>query len=330
MAMNASTSEASSRPQADPLPVKRGEIGYREEIHGQGNLHVDRPIEVLPARHPADRDAPPSAIEVSSSVAESVASHTPPTTHSSSSSTRSGKRSLLLLFKQGSLAHVGGMRPTTLSFLILQLVGLGGTIALWVISIRLYLSRPSNQNAQSSISKSSLVIAIHVIFAIASIFQLLFLERRVFRLRAERYAYKHPDELDRTTSRSGAGLAPWNRPPLPTYAATLTAGGYGTGDVEDNVIAVPPPPAYGITRGSTLLLSGFLRESLRAQRPVSVHSQASRRTSVPEERPRSYASADEEWQVVREAEQAVRPEETLARLERVHLSRQPTAATTRT
>ncbi|KAG8694666.1 hypothetical protein FRC11_002054, partial [Ceratobasidium sp. 423] len=35
----------------------------------------------------------------------------------------------------------------------------------------------------------------------------------------------------------------------------------GTGDVEDNVIAAPPPPEYGNTRGSTLLLASHFSAS---------------------------------------------------------------------
>lgn len=50
-------------------------------------------------------------------------------------------------------------------------------------------------------------------------------------------------------------LAPWSRPPLPTYANAV--GFRGTGDVEDAQIAGAPPPEYGNTRGSTLLLSTF-------------------------------------------------------------------------
>jgi len=34
----------------------------------------------------------------------------------------------------------------------------------------------------------------------------------------------------------------------------------GTGDVEDEIIAAPPPPAYGNTRGSVLLLSAYQGE----------------------------------------------------------------------
>jgi hypothetical protein len=142
--------------------------------------------------------------------------------------------------------------------------------------------------------------------------QLLFLDRWTFTLRAERYAYLHPGGVLPTSRQSSPndtrmGFAPWNRPPLPTYAATLAASGYGTGDVEDHIIAAPAPPAYGNTRGSMLLLSGFLRDSLRAQRPRSERSDS--------ERPKSYASRDDEWEEIRDAERAVKLEETLATLE---------------
>jgi len=116
------------------------------------------------------------------------------------------------------------------------------------------------------------------------------------------------------------GFSPWNRPPLPTYAAALAQSGVGTGDVEDHLIAAPPPPAYGNTRGSTFLLSGFLRDSLRAQRPVSAQTQASQinQPAMVErsERPISYVSVDEDWEEVQNAERARRLEETLSTLER--------------
>ncbi|KAF9649908.1 hypothetical protein BDM02DRAFT_3185860 [Thelephora ganbajun] len=60
-------------------------------------------------------------------------------------------------------------------------------------------------------------------------------------------------------------LAPRNRPLLPTYAAVLTEPGVGAGDVEGYHIAVAPPPAYGNTRGSTLILAEFISSELREQ-----------------------------------------------------------------
>lgn len=163
---------------------------------------------------------------------------------------------------------------------------------------------------------SSSVIFVHVIFAVGILGQLLFLERRIYRLRAERYAFLRSDEILPTYHRQASvnttmSYAPWHRPPLPTYAAALAQSGVGTGDVEDHIIAAPPPPAYGNTRGSTLLLRGFLRESLRAQRPMSVHSHVR-----PSSRPLSYTSQDEQWEAIQDAERARKLEETLARLER--------------
>jgi hypothetical protein len=164
-------------------------------------------------------------------------------------------------------------------------------------------------------SAASSSIFIHVVFAVAFLSQCLFLERRIYVLRAQRYAFLHPGEILPTSRRRGqlpdasVALSPWNRPPLPTYAAALAQSGVGTGDVEDHIIAAPPPPAYGNTRGSTLLLSGFLNATLRAQRPVSEMSQQ-------HDRPVSYASRDDDWEVIQDADRARQLEETLARLER--------------
>jgi hypothetical protein len=164
---------------------------------------------------------------------------------------------------------------------------------------------------------------VHVAFSIAVLTQILFLERVIFLLRAERYVHLHPGailprtlRLDRQRrgrgdDRAALAIAPWNRPPLPTYAAALRESGHGTGDVEDAAIAVPPPPAYGTTRGSTMLLSGFMSTELRAQARAARGSQISE-VSL---RPVSYLSRDGEWEERRDADRARRVEETLSRLE---------------
>jgi len=111
-------------------------------------------------------------------------------------------------------------------------------------------------------------------------------------------------------------FSPWNRPPLPTYAAALAQSGVGTGDVEDHLIAAPPPPAYGNTRGSILLLSSFLRESLRGQRPTSGQSSVDGREGENSDRPVSYVSHITRDEFVEDAERSRRLDETLSRLER--------------
>jgi hypothetical protein len=163
-------------------------------------------------------------------------------------------------------------------------------------------------------------IFVHVAFALVVLAQLVLIERRVFRARAERYVFKHPGEmlpgsLQRRYSGSNPStsmaIAPWSRPPLPTYAAALAASGVGTGDVEDVVIAQPPPPAYGKTRGSTLVLSGYLRDSLRLQAREHEEDQTNERS----DRPISFVSRDEEWEERRDADRARRIDEALAALE---------------
>lgn len=301
------------RQQAGPLPSKRGEIGYQEDLQGQVQSDVGQspsPSTSLPARHPADRDPSPTTPD------------SPPSSNATSSDTSSthtsGKRSLISL---SNLPKVGGVRLATILTLVAQVAILGGTIAGWAIAAK---RLPSASNGPLGINTTS--VFIHVTFTIALLLQIVFLERTIFRVRAERYVFKHPGGILPTTRNRGPvglNLAPWNRPPLPTYAAALSQSGYGTGDVEDHVIAVPPPPAYGHTRGSTLLLSGFLRNSLRAQRVRervrdegetprgSWLSSLSGRT----DRPVSYRSHDSDWEERVDAHRALRLEETLARLE---------------
>jgi hypothetical protein len=145
--------------------------------------------------------------------------------------------------------------------------------------------------------------------------QLAFIERRVYRVRAERYAFKHPGEALPSSLQRGYSfsdgtipIAPWSRPPLPTYAAALAASGVGTGDVEDPEIARPPPPAYGRTRGSTLVLAGSLRDSMRIQAQGDEDNRSESRASHHSDRPVSFLSRDEEWEERQAADLARRTE----------------------
>ncbi|KAF9013314.1 hypothetical protein BDQ17DRAFT_1178682, partial [Cyathus striatus] len=304
-------------PEAEPLPKKRGEIGFVEGVDEQiddDSRPASRLNESLPARHPADIQLPPPAVTNTSGAASPTPTSnqgdnpvTPPSNGTAASSIRH-KKGLLGFFKSDNAIAFGGFRATTLLIFVAQIIILGGTITTWVFAIRLMSS-----NSQNMSNGAASGIFIHVIFVIAVLAQLVFFERRIFRLRAERYSHLHPGEVlpryrNGNGSLSGIPFAPWSRPPLPTYAAALAQSGIGTGDVEDNAIAVPPPPAYGNTRGSTLLLSGFLRDSLRAQRPISGHSQASETG----DRPVSYASRDDQWEEIQAAERSQRLEETLS------------------
>lgn len=203
-----------------------------------------------------------------------------------------------------------------------QLLAISATIAIWILLVQ-RLARASNSvDAKTGPTNA---VFIHVCFSVVVIGQLLFIERRLYRLRAERYTYLHPGEILPLSRRHrGLGVAsdpviafsPWNRPPLPTYAAALAQSGVGTGDVEDHLIAAPPPPAYGNTRGSVLLLAGHLRDSLLARRPLSVQSRISESGEIANSRsrPASYASQDPRWEEIQNADRAQRLEETLTRL----------------
>jgi hypothetical protein len=320
--------ESSSR-QAGPLPSKRGEIGYDESRAQAAAVEArsDSPTAELPAFHPEDRGAtdgpavstPPTA---PSNPAASSSSTSLPT------STTKPKR-ILGIFRPKTVPSYAGLRLTTLLACVVQCLFVVATVVGWYFAITRVSKNAAaidnnaeNNQANQVLGSTSSAIFIHVVFGIASIVQLLFVERRVFKLRAQRYSYVHPGEILPSARRRqhmgdpSLALSPWNRPPLPTYAAALAQSGVGTGDVEDHLIAAPPPPAYGNTRGSVFLLSGFLNDNLRAQRPASVHSNASRVVSeAPISRPLSYRSVDEDWLVIQDADRARQLEETLSRLE---------------
>lgn len=314
------------RLQAGPIPSKRGEIGFVEGVHEQ----VQEPSQTidqapLPARHPADSRVPtPIRDPLNEAPPTSGTSSTP---SDGGSITDVGKRSFL---RHKRLPIFMGVETTTFILLGAQLALFTGTVIGWVFAA-IALSRnsmsnvpppgvgPDNKSTPQDDSGTSNIF-IHVAFAVLALVQLVLIERRIFRVRAERYAFKHPGEMPPSSLHRGRSVnapmpvAPWSRPPLPTYAAALASSGVGTGDVEDAEIAPPPPPAYGQTRGSTLILAGFLRNSLRAQAReyeqyrVSTMSQRG-------DRPISFVSQDEEWEVRRDADRARRIEEALAALE---------------
>jgi len=330
MALNAPVSQAlssldtdrESSPQAGPLPLKRGEIGYKEET--TESAEQEAAAEPSTSSPPA---ADAQAAETAGSTSPSSSTNAPQPTSSTASSNASSdhpcaKKLIASLFKSEKVPSYGGICLSTLLLFALQILIIAVTVVGWVLSVyhvsttNVKMTVEGSSGQQSLLPSSTTVVYIHIIFAILVLVQLIFLERRIFRIRAERFVHLHPGAILPTSrnfssSSRNMGIVPWNRAPLPTYAAALAQSGHGTGDVEDNIIAVPPPPAYGNTRGSRLLLTGYLRNSLRAQRPVSIRSNA----SESEERPHSYVSSDEEWEVIRNAEAARKLEETLSKEE---------------
>lgn len=322
------------RPQAGPLPSKRGEIGYMEgsfqrDEEGGGSSSV---VENMPARHPADREpsgptASTSGSSSDSNTQDGQATARPSSPSGSAGSMRStGKHSFISFLRPHKIPTYFGLRATTLIIFFAQICLLGGTIAGWVLAAEHISTSSSNSSSSSDdnsndnnnntniFAGSAPIVFLHVAFAIVTLLELIFIERTIFRLRAERYCYLHPGEVlptsFRRTERSvPIGIAPWHRPPLPTYAAALAQSGVGTGDVEDNIIAMAPPPAYGNTRGSTLLLANVINDTMRA------HGRRESLSTVPESRPMSYMSQDPEWEERVNADRAARLEETLARLE---------------
>lgn len=331
--------EEPPRPQAEPLPRKRGEIGFDEALYsvplqrGQASSSSTS----LPERHPADREYAASS-ELDAPPADQPP-RSPSRTESTNTTSTAGKRSIISFFKPKRIPAFGGLRLITLAIFFFQLALFAGTLTGWVLTIQRMQrsmgsssasSSSSGGNTQAVLSTTSAQIFVHVAFGLVALAEIIFVERTIFRLRAERYAFVHPGEiLPRSRARASEeremaiAFAPWNRPPLPTYAAALAQSGVGTGDVEDNIIAIPPPPAYGNTRGSTLLLRGFLTDALRAQRPrsngsvlswVSVRNERRSRGDE-QDRPKSYMSTDPEWEARCDADRALVLEETLARLE---------------
>ncbi|KAG9119062.1 hypothetical protein FRC07_006097 [Ceratobasidium sp. 392] len=326
--------------QAGPLPKKQGELGWSPSQDDLTQPDAAASVEDLPARHPADRPVTPAP------APEPALPFAGPNTSSSNLSSRS---SVLKKFLRSSqpLPKFNGIRATTILRVVFLIATLIGSVVGWVVTVvRMNAMNapipvpepvpiPSNGNSTAPVEQmpsqqqvdqmaDSSLAFVHVAFGAAVVFQLLMLERAVYRLRAERYAFLHPEEMAAASLRVAGGsamaLAPWNRPPLPTYAAAL--GIRGTGDVEDNIIAAPPPPEYGNTRGSTLLLSAHLTRppssSLNPSRPPSQRTvrDALGRPMDAWSRPVSYT----EDELRQDARRSMNLEQALSRLEGAGMS----------
>jgi hypothetical protein len=299
-------------PQAEPSTSKRGEIGFRESRNAdllqvptaQNDLS-------LPARLAADSEhhIPSPPAPASTPVVDPSA---PPPNHSGP---------LTTLFKHPKQFYNSGIRVSTIIVLTSQSVILLIMIALWVVVIEVI------------VHSSTITIFIHLPFAAAVVLQLFLLERTSFKLRAERYVALHPGEpmpptsLHRGRSVDRLPIAPWNRPALPNYAAVLQELNVGTGDVEDNRIAIPPPPAYGVTRGSRLILAGFINEDLQSESRRIQTERGERLSQISQQRmsqagshtvsrPMSYVSqiSDSEYETRCDLIRARVMEQTLGRL----------------
>ena len=282
------------RPQAGPLPVKTprlvGEIGYSEmdarvQEDGVGDDEDAESTEGLNAaevdarngRHPADRSQVPLTIPSTTSLPNATTSTGEPSSNISTASLDTMSKhsifSLRSLSTRLSSRKFAGVTLKTLIRFFLLVFSICGLVVAWVFAARHLVDSTSPPSQTPSPTSGTSAIFIHVAFTVLVLLLVIFVERTVFQMRAERYAHLHPGETlpshrhhtHSSHGRSnGMGYAPWNRPPLPTYAAAL--GVRGTGDVEDAIIAAPPPPAYGNTRGSTLILAGFLRNSRGSHR----------------------------------------------------------------
>lgn len=259
------------RAEAGPLPTKQGELGYvpSSVVPPQApNEDTNQLRSEVTTQHPADHI--PSPVNTSSNEVS--------TQHPNASTASLPSSFKQFLRTPRPLPTIHGVRSTTVLRVVFTTFVLIAAIVGWIVTVvrmnawdkkgSVFAPPPQSISSEEGnksnadtpppdpfdqMTHSSLVF-VHVAFGASVLFLLLMLERAVYRFRAERYAHLHPEEMAAATEvNREMGLSPWNRPPLPSYAAAL--GVRGTGDVEDNVIAAPPPPEYGNTRGSTLLLT---------------------------------------------------------------------------
>jgi hypothetical protein len=185
-----------SGPQAGPLPSKRGEIGFIEGVHTQPPPS-DQPVDqdTLPARHPADR---PPQLPSSDEAEAPLPSGSSPVSSDSSSTNTVDKYPCRW---RNKLPEFMGIHSMTFLLIFVQLVALCRNYRRmdlrchgigWPAQCPPPPSPAGAQNLPPPDHSSN--IFVNVAFAVVVIAQLIFLERRVYRVRAERYAFKHPGE----------------------------------------------------------------------------------------------------------------------------------------
>lgn len=348
-----SAPEGDPRSEVGPIPRKIAEFGYvpvEERQQSPNAPAADVELPPHPAERPTGVHSEASANVSNNSVAASVGSST--SSLPSSTNVDGPKKPKVyhtfINFLRGRSSKpiplIWGIELPTIIRLAFTVVILIGVIVAWALTVVFVakgqssssgtqnggdgILEPGPANPGPSSNKPSAFglnqdgIFIHTGFGLVTLILLILLERAVFIARAERYASKRPNVNGRRVGpRGGVALAPWNRPPLPTYANAM--GFRGTGDVEDAQIAAPPPPEYGNTRGSVLLLStvlgsgsGGLQQSGEDEndprgRPVSYRSHVDVEITIPERAASRLSSLSAQ----EDARRARRLEEALAALE---------------
>ena len=188
--------------QAEPLPVKRGEIGYqegqvqtqpRDDASGSGTADNDV---TMPARHPMDD--PPASSNTESNVGSSASSQTG-TSNVNGSSDSNPSSNPSSTQKPPKNDSIWGIRYVTWARFFFQLALIAGTIVAWVLIIVLLGNKldqgspPTLENPNGSVPSNTAQIFVYVAFGVATLAQLLFLERAIFQMRAERYCHIHPE-----------------------------------------------------------------------------------------------------------------------------------------
>ncbi|KAF9516440.1 hypothetical protein BS47DRAFT_663132 [Hydnum rufescens UP504] len=276
------SSNESSSTREEPLPRKPGELGYSRNVSttatpSQSSDANDEDDTVL-RPHPAESSSHLPIPDASTSTASPpMSSYTSP-----ARSQKTNAFSIVKLFRGQSpnspVPVIYGIRLSTLLRLLFIAVAQIGAIIAWALTI-IIIKAPGGRDEQNGASMFSglntPVLFIHIGFGVTTLLLGILLERAIFIVRAERYRFLHRSDLGSGPD-AGAppevGFVPWNRPNLPTYVNAL--GYRGTGDVEDHYIAPAPPPEYGNTRGSILLMSTLLQHYPQ-ERPASYTSRIS-------------------------------------------------------
>ena len=93
---------------------------------------------------------------------------------------------------------------------------LGGTGVGWAFAVMMLQKSSTNTDpnqVDTGFSSTNSQIFVHVAFGVISLAQFVLLERLIFRVRAERYAFKHPGEMLRRGGPMNASMPMVRRSP---------------------------------------------------------------------------------------------------------------------
>ncbi|KAG8860919.1 hypothetical protein FRB96_003654 [Tulasnella sp. 330] len=249
------TGSSSQLPPQEPRPTKLAELGYSTQPAGTDGQ--------APGAQSATELAQPQT-----GTAQRLPASKPATPHDGSLRSRL----IWTLRSTEPNKRLGGICNNTISRISYLLLMIGIIAVGWVLSIRAIEASPNSNQSPSEEDPGnpiSSAVFVYIAFGVCSLALLIVLHHTVQQALVERHTFAHPlDVLPRYNTYEGDGdtYAPLQTRMRPLWLSGSLREGRAVPvpvvEGDGPAMVGPPPPAYGRTRGSTLLLRGLpaLRE----------------------------------------------------------------------